>query len=795
MKRLFTMGLILLPLIMHCITRHVAIDGSQAYTSIQAAINQANSGDIVLVHPGRYIENINLSNKSDIVLASLEYTTADSSYISSTIIDGSGNPSSTILCYENTINCTISGLSITGGQGYDYYHGTSPYQIFGGGIFIFRNNSVILKNLNVYGNTTSWGGGVSILSPNTVLLSGVSIHNNIARYRGGGLTIGSGVDTSPNIVFDSINRCSIYNNFAQWGMDIDWYHINSGSVAVYLKKFTVPQWEKYFADYYDSSYPPCPYTVFDIQESYLQPLDAELYVSPMGNDNNDGLSPATPLKTPSLAMQRIASNPQLPRTVHLLEGEHHNLMGGEYIPIAIKDYCILQGVSEDETRLYGENMLEGTGVLTMGIERYGMTLKDLSITTSHASAMFSWGVHDCLVENVSIVNSTVDRWLFVMGYITSSISMKNITMNNNMGYLSDFGLNLRGSQITLDNITISNSRTQGLPAAESDRHCGGFDIDVFDRLVVRNSKFVNNTHYSEDGTANFRVSGWGLEPTSKAVFDNCLFADNQTYGGARDLNLFFLSEATLINCTFANNVGTYPAYLLMNTETGQLVNCLFGNSNVRYEIKAAESTLVENCLFTRDRFLYQTFNGMPLNWGSNNLTGVDPLFSGTDPSLPSSYYLFSDEVNGYSPAIDAGTMNPDILPLGYDIPMFDAFGFNRVHGQTIDIGCYESQGYTGIHDELLPTAPTLSLTNFPNPFNPETTISYSVPKDAKVLLSIYNTKGQLVRTLVNGTVLSGTHRVVWNGADDNGNKVSSGIYFSRIQTEGKSLTTKMLMLK
>ncbi len=94
-----------------------------------------------------------------------------------------------------------------------------------------------------------------------------------------------------------------------------------------------------------------------------------------------------------------------------------------------------------------------------------------------------------------------------------------------------------------------------------------------------------------------------------------------------------------------------------------------------------------------------------------------------------------------------------------------------------------------------PTAPTLSLTNYPNPFNPVTTISYSVPKDAKVLLSIYNTKGQLVRTLVNGTVLSGTHRVVWNGADDNGNKVSSGIYFSRIQTEGKSLTTKMLMLK
>ena len=159
MKHLVTMGLILLPLIAFGITRNVATDGSQPYTTIQAAVSDAISGDVVLVHPGRYLENINLSNKSNIVLASLEYTTADTSYISSTIIDGSGGNSSTILCYENTNNCTISGLSITGGQGYDYYHGTSPYQIFGGGVFIYTNNTVILRNLNIYDNTTSWGGG------------------------------------------------------------------------------------------------------------------------------------------------------------------------------------------------------------------------------------------------------------------------------------------------------------------------------------------------------------------------------------------------------------------------------------------------------------------------------------------------------------------------------------------------------------------------------------------------------------------------------------------------------------
>ncbi len=159
MKRSFALIMILLPLLCLGITRQVALDGSQAYTTIQTAINDAVSGDMVLVHPGRYLENIDLTNKSNLILASFEYTTADTSYISSTIIDGSNGNSSTILCYENTNNCTISGLSITGGQGYDYYNGTSPYQIFGGGIFIYTNNMVILRNLNIYDNMTSWGGG------------------------------------------------------------------------------------------------------------------------------------------------------------------------------------------------------------------------------------------------------------------------------------------------------------------------------------------------------------------------------------------------------------------------------------------------------------------------------------------------------------------------------------------------------------------------------------------------------------------------------------------------------------
>ena len=129
MKRCFTLVIILLPLICLSVTRQVALDGSQSYTSIQTAINDAVSGDIVLVHPGRYFENIDLSNKSNLILTSLEYTSADTSYISSTIIDGSNGNTSTILCYENVVDCTIRGFSITGGKGYEFPSAANLFQV------------------------------------------------------------------------------------------------------------------------------------------------------------------------------------------------------------------------------------------------------------------------------------------------------------------------------------------------------------------------------------------------------------------------------------------------------------------------------------------------------------------------------------------------------------------------------------------------------------------------------------------------------------------------------------------
>ncbi len=90
---------------------------------------------------------------------------------------------------------------------------------------------------------------------------------------------------------------------------------------------------------------------------------------------------------------------------------------------------------------------------------------------------------------------------------------------------------------------------------------------------------------------------------------------------------------------------------------------------------------------------------------------------------------------------------------------------------------------------------TLDANNFPNPFNPETTIAFSVPAAGATTLKIYNLKGQVVRTLVNDVREAGNHSVVWNGMDDNGNSVASGMYLYRVNHNDKSITRKMLLAK
>jgi len=90
---------------------------------------------------------------------------------------------------------------------------------------------------------------------------------------------------------------------------------------------------------------------------------------------------------------------------------------------------------------------------------------------------------------------------------------------------------------------------------------------------------------------------------------------------------------------------------------------------------------------------------------------------------------------------------------------------------------------------------TLLKSNYPNPFNPETTIAFDVKGTQQVRIEIYNTKGQLIRTLVDEVKSQGHHSVIWNGRDDHGNSVASGIYHYRMRAGSYKANRRMMLLK
>ncbi len=108
----------------------------------------------------------------------------------------------------------------------------------------------------------------------------------------------------------------------------------------------------------------------------------------------------------------------------------------------------------------------------------------------------------------------------------------------------------------------------------------------------------------------------------------------------------------------------------------------------------------------------------------------------------------------------------------------------------------ETYNPVSISDELNYSYLDCKLSNYPNPFNPQTTIKFSIPEESKVKLTIYNIRGQRVKTLVNDDMEKGIHEIIWVGKNDNNKSVASGVYFYKFDVNDKMKSVKKcLMLK
>ncbi len=101
---------------------------------------------------------------------------------------------------------------------------------------------------------------------------------------------------------------------------------------------------------------------------------------------------------------------------------------------------------------------------------------------------------------------------------------------------------------------------------------------------------------------------------------------------------------------------------------------------------------------------------------------------------------------------------------------------------------------TDNEEYTLPEIEINTLMNYPNPFNPTTTIEFSIQNESNIELTIFNIRGQKVKTLINSDCTNGNHSIMWDGVDESNNPVSSGIYLYKLKVNGKTEATKKCLL-
>lgn len=254
---------------------------------------------------------------------------------------------------------------------------------------------------------------------------------------------------------------------------------------------------------------------------------------------------------------------------------------------------------------------------------------------------------------------------------------------------------------------------------------------------------------------------------------------------------------------------------ILPNQTGELYK-MHKNSNVQFTLTDSSGTGVDSTSITvgiNDSTIVaddadQTGGQVQILSHSSSCTILyDPVTDFTPDSVVTVSVRVNDLAETPNTLDEAEVTDPDDLEVYYFLTSTGEWSLLNVTGYDdtcIQVKvirfCYlvtgKSTETTTIQDreKQMPDACILHQ-NHPNPFNPETTISYTLSKPAQVTLTVYNLIGQPVRILVNRKMSDGTHQVTWNAKNDGGQTVPSGIYIYILKSGSYSEMQKMLLMK
>ncbi|MCK4695672.1 MAG: hypothetical protein KAT74_07905, partial [Candidatus Cloacimonetes bacterium] len=332
-KKIVFILFLIYSLTIYCDIPYIDINGTAEFTSIQEAINASLDGDSLIVYPGIYYENLDFQSKS-LVLASTYIFTEIDSIINSTIIDG--NQTERCILIEYCDDAAVIGFTIQNGD--------AGYNSRGGGIYN-DNSSTSIENCKIIDNHSTFGGGGIYNYSSNINLKGNTIAYNYANYKGGGFHSSSSQEYE--IIFDQEELNNVYLNYAADAADISFSH-NHDTFSVYIDTFTVQEPSCFFA-----AIPPNIELV--TLNSKIEEIENDLYVSPDGSDDNNGLTPENPLQTIAWAQTLIKSDSLNNYKIHLENGIYSPSLNNQKFPLNTKNYTKIEGESRENTILDAEN--------------------------------------------------------------------------------------------------------------------------------------------------------------------------------------------------------------------------------------------------------------------------------------------------------------------------------------------------------------------------------------------------------------------------------------------------------
>jgi len=445
--------------------------------------------------------------------------------------------------------------------------------------------------------------------------------------------------------------------------------------------------------------------------------------------------------------------------------------------------------------------------------------------------LYIWN-SDINLNNTKIVNNTAtgycDNWgmeysgegggIFL---VNSNLDIKDCLIAANETYLGEMGNTGVAIYSSFSSVNLINCQLYDNEAYSSDTiYLRRSNLNIYNSIISKHDFYNGNVIFAADSTNisllntiiyhntgnNVRFSSWGVS--------NTFYADYSCIEGGEN-SIIHIYNGTVY--WEENNIEDDPLFvdpeigdfhlqaespcINSGTPSGWIVPALNLSINELLGYDSIDENYDIGCYEYQEYLLDQNdidFGEIQFNTTSegvrviiSNISEKDILISSIEAS--DNFLVKQNEEDQYTDQIDS----------------IDLLADSEV---TFWIACHPREnglveGDISISSNAIPSRAVITVSanvivvdriklyhNFPNPFNPSTTIQFSIPQESEVELTVYNIKGQKVKTIVDATCEMGINTAIWNGTNNFGNRVGTGIYFYQLKVDGKAIKTKKMML-